>query len=130
MILVLAGSSEGKEVLKVLYEAGYDVIATVTSTYGAQLLNETVRGSHCRIGKLDLEVLIRLIKEKQVDIIVDATHPFALEISQLAMQAAACTGISYIRLERPGLSLPRHPLLHTIQAVSYTHLTLPTKRIV
>lgn len=118
MILLLAGSSEGKEALITLREAGYDVIASTASAYGGKLLDEAVRGNHSRTGPLDWEALIRLIREKQVDTIVDATHPFALEISQLAMLAADGTGISYIRLERPGLTLPRHPLLHTIQKLS------------
>lgn len=115
MILVLAGTSEGKEVVVELRSALYEVMSAVVSDYGAQIMEESAAGSEVIIGELDLEGLLVLIRDKQIETIVDATHPFARIISQLAMQAADITDITYIRLERPAMSIPVHPLVKTIQ---------------
>ncbi len=114
MILVLAGTSEGREVLEQLHPT-YEVISAVVSPYGAQLLAEVAKGNEIFIGELDLMSLLSLIKARQVDTIIDATHPFAQIISVIAMEAAAQTGIVYIRLERPATPLPTHPLVHPVQ---------------
>lgn len=42
---------------------------------------------------------------------IDATHPFASAVSQVAITAAQQTGIDYLRLERPTIKLPDDPLV-------------------
>ena len=40
MIFVMAGTQDGRELVKKLLEQGYDVTASVVSSYGRQLLEE------------------------------------------------------------------------------------------
>ncbi|HXK54835.1 MAG TPA: cobalt-precorrin-6A reductase, partial [Hyphomicrobiales bacterium] len=45
--------------------------------------------------------LAAYLREKAVDLVADATHPFAARISTNAATACAQTGVPYLRLERP-----------------------------
>ena len=54
-----------------------------------------------RIGGFGSDGLERLIRERRIEIIADATHPFAAQISAKGHAAARACGIEYIRLERP-----------------------------
>ncbi|HEX3032376.1 MAG TPA: precorrin-6A reductase, partial [Bacillota bacterium] len=51
-------------------------------------------------GPLDRAKLNSLIRKQPVSCIVDATHPYATQISLLAMECAAECGIEYCRYER------------------------------
>jgi precorrin-6x reductase len=44
--------------------------------------------------------------------LLDATHPFATEVSRLAREAALDCGVPYLRWERPTAVLPDSPLVH------------------
>jgi precorrin-6A/cobalt-precorrin-6A reductase len=47
------------------------------------------------------EGLIRFIREEGIEIVADAAHPFAVQISTHGFEAAQQCGIRYVRLERP-----------------------------
>jgi precorrin-6A/cobalt-precorrin-6A reductase len=47
------------------------------------------------------EGLIRFIREEEIEIVADAAHPFAVQISTHGFEAARQCGIGYVRLERP-----------------------------
>lgn len=113
MILVLAGTTEGSQVASLLKKYGWRVIASAVSSYGANLLSISSGGEVIE-GELDQEQLSQLIKTRGVTVLVDATHPFAEQISRLAMQCAADLNIPYIRLERTDTPLPVHPLVHKL----------------
>jgi len=112
MILLLAGTSEGRELARALAARGRRVLACAATAYGGTLLAGT--GAAVRTGPLDEPALSALIREEGVRVLVDATHPFAREISALAVKAAAFSGIPYLRYARPPLPLPDHPLIHRV----------------
>ncbi|NPV29448.1 MAG: precorrin-3B C(17)-methyltransferase [Firmicutes bacterium] len=110
-ILVLAGTREGRELAVALAAAGHRVIASAATPYGGELLRRP--GLSVRQGPLDAAGLRELIEAEGVEGILDATHPFALEVTRLAREAACASGISYLRWERPSVSLPAaDPLVH------------------
>lgn len=112
MILVLAGTTEASQMVSLLGQKDWPAIASVTSGYGARLIS----GYNCEIieGQLGKEQLSYLIEDKKISAVIDATHPFAQEISQIAIQVTAELKVPYIRLERPSLPLPEHPLIKTV----------------
>lgn len=110
MIIVLAGTSEGREAAALLQEKGWPVVATVTSELGAELLGlEGIR--QVWQGCFDNDSLLAFIKEKQAHCLVDATHPFARVISRRAMEAARKAGIAYLRLERETGFIPEQGVI-------------------
>lgn len=111
MILVLAGGAEGRSIVESLSSAGYGVLVCAATPYGAKLLQGSgalgVSGS-----PLDREAMLNLIQAEKVEMVVDATHPYAEKISSTALQVCREMNIRYIRYQRPPSVLPGHRLLH------------------
>ncbi len=105
MILVLAGTSEGRQAALELQKSGCPVLASVTSPYGKQLMNAS-GVTAVRQGALQLQDLMALLQDQGCRLIVDATHPYAVVISTYAIKAAEILGLEYVRLERPAEDLP------------------------
>jgi len=116
MIIVLAGTREGREICARLQGAGRPVLASVTSSWGESLLKSQGVANVLQ-GNLSRAGLEELIRSERASLIIDATHPFAATISQDAMDAARQIGIEYLRLEREPAALPDHPLIIRIQAL-------------
>jgi len=120
MILVLAGTKDGRDLITLLDNAGYKVMASVFSEYGRQLIQLEHVLIHA--GPLDADGLIKLIACNGIDVVVDASHPYAINVSQNAMLACLTTGIRYLRYDRPTAVLPVYEGLHVVhdydQAVS------------
>ncbi len=116
MIFVLAGTTEARQTISLLRQEGFQVGASVVSAYGSHLLLEdgAVDVSQGRFQQSDL---VQALLDRQVSILVDATHPYAIEISKLAMAVARDLHIPYIRLERQGSVLPEHPLVIKIESL-------------
>lgn len=109
MILVLAGTQDGRELAARLANSGYPLILSVVSEYGKQIAcQERMR---VIAGGLDRRAMERLIRDEAVKLIIDASHPYAAAVSQNAMQAAAQTKILYLRYERPEVALPDYEKL-------------------
>lgn len=117
MILVLGGTTEGKRIDSLLREKGFSPVLAAVTEYGVSLAREG--GSLCtRQGTLGLERMSHLMGEENIRVVVDATHPFALQASLNAMEAARSQGKDYLRLERPSLKIFPHPLVKWVQDFS------------
>ncbi|MDI3481373.1 MAG: precorrin-6A/cobalt-precorrin-6A reductase [Tepidanaerobacteraceae bacterium] len=97
MILVLAGTKEGREMAEMLSGLNFPVIASTVTDYGGKLLEGKAKA---RTGPLDRELLESFIREKNVELVIDATHPFASKISLNAIEACKNAKIKYMRYER------------------------------
>lgn len=102
MILVLAGTSDARELAVRIKESGYELLSTVVTDSAAKSMEEA--GLPVQVGRLTAQDLVSLIAGKGVHCVVDATHPFAEEASKNAMAAAQEAGVPYIRYERESLS--------------------------
>ncbi|ADL07099.1 precorrin-6A reductase [Thermosediminibacter oceani] len=97
MILVLAGTKDGRLLAEKLSSMGFEVFASVVTDYGGQLLGERVR---VRIGPFGDTGLREFIARRGIRVVVDATHPFAKDISLKAIEVTRQMGVKYIRYER------------------------------
>lgn len=98
-VLQLAGTSDARQLAVELKKSGFDIIATVVTTNAVKELEEA--GIPVLVGRLTDADIFRLIKERNSNIVVDASHPFAEEASKNAMKGAEFAEIPYIRFERP-----------------------------
>ncbi len=105
MILVLAGTTEGRNTAAFLEKEGQRVMATTATAYGGELLRCSFKGEIISRPLTGAE-LLELIREKRIEKVVDATHPYALEISSNARWACLEAGILYERIERAALPFP------------------------
>lgn len=98
MILVMAGTSDGRIIAKKI-SLKHDVLTTATTPYGKKLLEEM--GVDVLMDKMDSDYLVNLIETKNIEVIIDATHPYAENGTRNAIDASEKAGIVYIRYERP-----------------------------
>ena len=118
MILVLSGTEEGKEIVRRLHEEGMNLLTTVATEYGKKMFEQLGLETICVQGRLDANGFSRLIQEKGIYTVVDATHPYAIEVSQNAMDACKKTNIRYLRFEREEMAIPTHPLIHKVKTMA------------
>lgn len=100
MIFVAAGTQDGRELAGLLLGKGYQVTASVVSRYGSELLSR-YPGMQVNDKPLDERGLSEYIEKHEVQMFVDASHPYAANVSQNAMNACKKAGVPYIRYERP-----------------------------
>jgi precorrin-6A/cobalt-precorrin-6A reductase len=100
MIWLIGGTSESRAIAQHLSRIQIPWIATVV-TAKATRLYEDLPGQ-VWVGTLTPDQLDNFLRDYNIQAIVDASHPFATVISQLAI----ATGLPYLRFERPELSLP------------------------
>ncbi len=118
MILVLSGTEEGKEIVRRLHEEGLPLLTTVATEYGKKMFEQLGLESVCLQGRLDANGFFRLIQEKGIHTVVDATHPYAIEVSRNAMDACKRTNVQYVRFERQGMTIPAHPLIRRVKSLT------------
>lgn len=109
MILVIAGTGDGRQLVQELTKQGYRLLVSVTTEYGKSL----IESNNTLINDVPLneEGLIALIRRKNIQCIVDASHPYAVNVSRNALNSARKTEILYIRYERPAALLPAYDKL-------------------
>lgn len=102
MIGLILGTSEGKKILSLLNEYTNDLFVSTASTYGGELLKD-YKYKILNTTPLDKEKLIQRIKENNINIFIDASHPYALEVTKNLQDACTECDIEYIRYERPSI---------------------------
>lgn len=99
MILVLSGTRDGRKIIEILLNNGHNILATTATEYGGSLIKD--HPSLMVISRpLDKNDMEKVIIDKGIKIIVDATHPYAREVSKNAIEASIATQASYLRYER------------------------------
>lgn len=100
MILVIAGTQDGRELVQKILAIGVKVAASVVSSYGEKLLANGNDNLIINDKPLNESELNDYLNVNHVTMIVDASHPYAVNVSKNAMLAAQRTGVPYIRYER------------------------------
>lgn len=100
MIFVAAGTEDARAIAFMLDERGFRVTASVTTEYGGGLFAERER---IIVNKkpLDAAGLADYMMRHGVKVFVDASHPYAANVSKNAIEACRALGVPYIRYERP-----------------------------
>ena len=98
-VIVFAGTTEGREIAEFLARRQIPGHICVATEYGEHLLPESpvLEISHQR---LDLEEMKSLFQEKDPDMVIDATHPYAAQVTENIKKACEETGREYIRILR------------------------------
>lgn len=100
-VLLFAGTIEGRTMAEFLRHRGIPAWVCVATEYGGSLIVEdsTIHVSHERLDEQQMEALMR---ELDGVLVVDATHPYAAEVTGNIRRAAKQAGCEYLRLLRKG----------------------------
>jgi precorrin-6A/cobalt-precorrin-6A reductase len=97
-ILILGGTNEARVIAARLVVDGHDVTTSLAGVTTAPILPE----GKLRVGGFGgVAGLIDYLEAHHVDVLVDATHPFAATMSRHVFEAAQQFGCSLLRFERP-----------------------------
>lgn len=97
--VVFAGTTEGYEICRFLSENGIPVFACVATEYGCRSLKE----NDClkvQAGRLSEEDMEKLFRRELPELVLDATHPYAAEVTENIENACRKSGCSYVRVLR------------------------------
>lgn len=110
MIWIIGGTSEARSLVSRL-RGKKEFVATVATYGGAEALQE----QPVIVGRMDYEDMVRFIREKSIDTIVDMSHPYAVEVTQNAKAASADTGAAYIRFVRKSSDIEGCVLVESVE---------------
>lgn len=103
-VLLFGGTTEGRELAARLAGRGQRTILCVATDYGREVLEPELLANPClnvRIGRMDAEEMRRLILEEELELVVDATHPYADQVTRNVRKACEKTGRECLRCLRP-----------------------------
>lgn len=98
-VLVFAGTTEGRELVEVFDRSNIACHVCVATEYGRQMIR-TSDNVTVHTGRLDEEGMRQLVDEIDCDIVVDATHPFAVMVTETIKKSIDASKITYLRLLR------------------------------
>lgn len=100
-VLLLGGTAEARDLAALLVDSG----VAVTSSLAGRVDRPRLPVGRVRVGGFGgVEGLREHLREEGVDLVVDATHPFAEGMTRNAVAACTASGVPLLRLERPGWS--------------------------
>lgn len=114
-LFVLAGTEDGRKLAAVFQKRGHDVLVSTLTEYGAEIAEK--QGLKARSGALNEDELKAVCKEREIQALIDATHPYAENIRSLALRVCREEKIPYFRWERPQGEYPEHPLIHYVKNI-------------
>ena len=110
-IFLIAGTQDARRLAEFLSEKNFDVTASVVSDYGRKLL-ETCAGIKINDKPLDRDELEKILRTEEFSCLVDASHPYAKNISVNAIDVAYSTQIVYVRYERAEVAFAYEKIFH------------------
>ncbi len=115
-ILLFAGTSEGRDLALYLERQNFPAIVCVATEYGEALIEE--RGTIHKVlaKRLDAEGMCALMTQENIELVIDATHPYAAVVTENIRQAAAKAQCDYVRLLRASSSQEEEPYV-TVESV-------------
>jgi precorrin-6A/cobalt-precorrin-6A reductase len=98
-ILILGGTAEARALTQALARRSE---FAVTVSLAGRTAEPLPQGAPVRSGGFGGAAgLARYLGDEQIDVLIDATHPYAAEISANAARAAESTGVRLLALRRP-----------------------------
>ena len=98
-VIVFAGTTEGNEICQFLEKNQIRTYACVATEYGSRSLQESAFLT-IAAGRMQTEEMKALFLKEQPEMILDATHPYATEVTQNIRTACEETGCCYYRVLR------------------------------
>ena len=121
MIGLILGTSEGKKILSLLNNFTEDIFVSTATEYGGELLKD-YRYKVLNTTPLDLDGLKKVIKNNDIEIFVDGSHPYALIVTENLKKACEEIGIKYLRYERPSIVEKYRGNENIIEVTNYEEL--------
>ncbi len=98
-VILFAGTTEGYEIARFLQHYQIHTCACVATEYGTHSLTEdeflTVRS-----GRMEQEDMVSFFREESPELVIDATHPYAVIVTENIKEACQTSDRPYVRVLR------------------------------
>jgi precorrin-6A/cobalt-precorrin-6A reductase len=101
MIGFILGTSEGRKILSLVNKYTDDIAVSTSTAYGGELLKE-FNMKVLNTKPLNKEEMLNWMKINNINTLVDASHPYAQEVTRIALECVSDLDIRFIRYERKG----------------------------
>lgn len=128
MIGLILGTSEGKEILDLLNKFTDDILISTATQYGGELL-QSYKYKYLNTKPLNSEQLQKLLFDHKVSVLLDASHPYATEVSTNCEKVCRKLNIVYLRYERPKVAEKYRENKSVIFVSDYEELSEAIKNI-
>lgn len=100
-VWLFSGTSDGNALARTLADRQGPIVVSTASEYGGEIAREDCPGVTVWAGRQGVETRRRVLLGSHARAIVDATHPYAQQMSEQLIGLAKELGIPYLRYERP-----------------------------
>ena len=125
-VVIFGGTTEGRQLAEYLIQLNkkqkmqtIEVHVCVASEYGAQVLPDDA-ALKVHVGRLEQADMQEFLQKVQADMCVDATHPYAVIVTQNIYQACKVVGVPYVRVRREMQEEPGNA--DSVMQMSGTHI--------
>ena len=113
-ILILGGTTEASALARALADRSWNSTLSLAGRTRAPIPQPIP----CRIGGFGgIEGLAAYLRDNRIDALVDATHPFAAQMTHHAAAAAARTGTPLLAIYRPAWTRPAGATWHEVPTI-------------
>lgn len=98
MIWIIGGTKDSRNIVEGL--GSREIIVSTATEYGKKLLN----GINVVSEPMNQNEMQKFIRTNRVSLVLDASHPYAVNVSQNAMSASKTEKVTYLRFERDMLN--------------------------
>lgn len=119
-VLIFSGTTEGRELAETLTGAGISCEVCVATEYGKEVMEPRAQ-LRIHQGRMDASAMEELMQKEPFLAVVDATHPYAVEVSENIRESAKKAELPYLRLKRDTETERRRA--ETLGAVTYVEST-------
>lgn len=102
MIGFVLGTGEGREILSHINKYTDEIVVSTATEYGYEIYKD-FKAKHFNYKPLNEEEFKELINKFGITVFVDASHPYASEVSKTLIKVCKEMKIDYIRYERKSL---------------------------
>ncbi|MGN0696332.1 MAG: precorrin-6A reductase [Oscillospiraceae bacterium] len=98
-ILIFGGTAEGRNLAEYCAENDIGAFVSTATEYGGDIIGSAER-LHILTGRLDMEQIAQLIRREDIGLVIDATHPYAVQVTENIRRACERTMTRCARLVR------------------------------
>lgn len=100
-VVIFGGTTEGRVLYSYCVEKNIPAIVYVATEYGEQVLDR----SHEQLqtvheGRLRFEEMLGMLEREKPVLVLDATHPYAYQVTENIQKCCQLLGLSYFRIVR------------------------------
>src|SRR5690606_11222550 len=121
-ILILGGTEEARTLAEALVQMGHDVTTSLAGRTSDPLMP---KGTLRTGGFGGADGLARYLRSEGVERLVDASHPYAVQMAVNAVNAAQAAGVPLVRLLRPAWTEPQYAFWHHVKDAEDAAAGLP-----